>query len=421
MSFSLKHAIRVAVLTEPSKKWPTYDGHELKRYDYLSASEASKCVRELAFNKHEEQKKVQIDDFWNQITDDEFESHLRGMGDSDVRGIFSRGNWMEEWVVDQLLATADGGVEYYFVGKDQRSFYTNEHRLSGTPDGVRVDWDAMTYRVLEFKSTQNPIYDARPAHRTQLGFNMSLLGGIFSEGLADEPCDAPFSSLTQEDGLLLYVNTDNYLLMNEYAVPVDPAHEVYHRSAAKARALFSVDCNGAVTVADPATLVAEGLQNRGCYFCKHKSACAAIEKAAGNLGDAQKLTEAVTYAGGDVPEMPKFADNAQRDEILSSLFTYASYDADEKQAKKKKDAMKPALRAWLDTQSNNKAEFEAEGQLVKASNTKSERKGSIDEGHLDKFLSDNADKLGKLLTNNAFRKDSTETETLTVSVKPQRG
>ena len=194
MAFSLKNIIRVAVLTQDSKKWPTYDGKSLTRWKYLTASEATRCVRELAFNKTVEAVTVPVPDFWDNMSDDEFQQRLNNMRDDDVRGIFERGNTIEDWIVRRLLEVQGPNEEYLFLGDQQRSFYSDKYRISGTPDGLYLDYDAMEYRTLEFKSSQNPISSAKDAHISQVQINASLIYGLRDE--ISEIYDVPLSGMT---------------------------------------------------------------------------------------------------------------------------------------------------------------------------------------------------------------------------------
>src|SRR5690606_26119329 len=127
-------------------------------------------------------------------------------------GIFARGNWMEEWIVQKLKEGVEPGEDFYFLGDEQVSFYSNAIKVSGTPDGLYVNYNTMTYRWLEFKSTQNPITAPKAAHKRQILTNMGLVEHLKeTDDRLDEFLDIPLSSMELEGGNLVYVDSSNYL------------------------------------------------------------------------------------------------------------------------------------------------------------------------------------------------------------------
>lgn len=411
MPLSLKQAIRVAVLTQEHKKWPTYDGQFLARHDYLTASENEKCVRSLAFQKQAEKSMVPIPNFWEEMPDEEFDRLLALMPDDDMRGIFERGNLIEEWAVRRLKEVQGPDEEYMFMGDEQVSFYTNKYRISGTPDGLHLNYSDMTYRVIEFKSSQNPIYSAKRQHVSQAQTNQALIEGL-KEPIT-EIFDIPLSSMKCEGSNLLYINSDNFLGMNEFQLEHDPSHESFFRAAAKARALFDVQ-GDVVHVNDPATLKPEGLYNNGCFFCPFKFECAAIEERRGNDETRARLNTAIERAAGNrkLPEMPKFAADTDKKQVVKALLDYSEFKKQEKDAEKHIEALKPAIKAWAAGHKNGKVAFEEDGHLFKISLSSSSRAGGIDKAKLTEFL------LQHGMTTADFEKEGGVTETLNVTVKP---
>lgn len=412
MTFSLKNVLRVAVLTQPSKKWPTYDGQELTRWQYLSASENTRCVRELSFNKTMEAAAKPIPNFWEQMSDEEFDRRLAEMGDDDIRGIFERGNAIEDWIVKNTLSVQAPGEEYLFLGEEQRSFYTDKYRISGTPDGLRLDYDRMTWRTLEFKSTQNPISAPKAAHVSQVQVNASLIEGLKAE--ITQIYDVPLDSMTCEGSTLLYVNSDNFLTMNEYDLPFDDKHIKFFEAAAKAKALFSLSPGGEFLPTPPELLVAEGLKTNGCFFCAFKRQCADIEERRGNEQQRERLGAIIARAEGNrkLPEMPKFSADEERKVVVKAILDYADFRAAGKDAEAHMDALKPALKDWAQRHKNAKVKFEEDGHAISISVSTTNRAGGIDKDKLAAFLLQHGASVAD------FERDGSVSETLHVNVKP---
>lgn len=411
--FSLKEKIRIAVLTEPAKSWPTYDGQNLKRHDYVTASEAISCVRKLAFQKHAERQAIPIPDFWDIMSDEDFQAHLDAMKDDDVRGIFARGNWIEEWIVETLQSVTAEHEQYFFTGKEQVSFYTNKKRISGTPDGLYVNWEEMSYRWLEFKSTQNVISGPKMGHVSQLSVNTGISEHLSESGAFEEYFDIPLSSMDLKSGRLLYVNADNYLTMSEFEVEWDQG-EALGRASAKAKALFIPDGKGGVDIRQPEDLKPEGMSTpNGCSFCGFYRQCKEIEENHKNTANAKKLRGIIDKIEGraKAPKMPEFNAKSPREEVVKILINYAEYADQEKDAKDHKEALKDAIISWAETQPDMRADFQDGDKRFRVTLSKSERKGGIDDKKLEEFLAQHD------LTVDSFRKDGSTTTTLRVTVK----
>lgn len=417
MKFSLKDAIRVAVLTEPGKKWPTYDGKTLNRHQYVTASEATNCARRLAFEKKAGMGAVYVENFWENLSDDEFNKCLDDMKDTDPRGIFARGNLIEEWIVRQLLVTVGPNEEYMLLGDEQRSFYSDKYRTSGTPDGLYLNHATKTWRVLEFKSTQNPVTAPKYAHVTQLRMNMGLIKSLAEEGKLDEPLDFPFSSYTLESGLLLYVDACNYLSIQEFEVEYDEG-EAHGRAFEKAKKVF-IKKDGVLHVREPAEVEPEGLNGagNGCFFCTKKAECQAIEMLKQDEQNVNKLRELSDKAAGRsvVPAMPTFRSLGQS-ELVAVLANYARFKAQEKEAKKAADKLKPEIvRYWEEEGLRDKTKFQSGDDVVEWNYTTSVRKGGIDTVILDDFLIN----AGLENSSEDFRKADSVSTRLTVKVTPE--
>ena len=83
MAAFIKDIIRHSVLTDPGNKWPTFDGGNLTRSDFVTASEAANCSRRLAFEKEAERSTVTIQNYWDTLSDEEFQARMDAMGDDD--------------------------------------------------------------------------------------------------------------------------------------------------------------------------------------------------------------------------------------------------------------------------------------------------------------------------------------------------
>lgn len=412
--FSLKQIIRVSVMTQAGKSWPTYDGQELDRNEYVTASEATSCARRLAFNKKAGKATVAIEDYWESMTDDEFNFQLLNMPNNDKRGIFERGNTMEDWAVQHLRAMWSPNEVFKCLGDEQLSFYTNKKKVSGTPDGIWLNLETMKYRVLEFKSTQNPITQPKEGHVAQVNVNAGLIKDLATVGLLDDPLGLPIKDMELEGVNILYIHTDNWLDMNEFRLPFD-GNVSYEQAAAKARKIWKKE-GGKIVLRDPAEVEPEGLKTwNGCMFCENKSACYAIEQAANDKATASKLANLIAAEEGraprKLPAMPSFKADAPKDKIAALLLEYDMARAQESEGKKHKEDVAKAVKAWIATQTGRAAEFADDGVVFSAKLTESKRSGGIDKEALEVFL-----KMHDLELDD-YEKPDTTVETLNVTVK----
>ena len=270
----------------------------------------------------------------------------------------------------------------------------------------------MEYRTLEFKSSQNPISSAKDAHISQVQINASLIYGLRDE--LSEIYDVPLSGMTCAGTNILYVNSDNFLTMSEYEIPFDAGHVRFMQAAAKAKALFKKADDGELLPAPPETLVPEGLEKNGCYFCAFKRECAHIEEHRGNADKRARLENIIARAEGNkaLPEFPKFAADAEKKVIVKAIIDYADYRAAGKDAEAHMDALKPALKEFALRHKNAKVKFSEDGHNISVSVSTSTRAGGIDKDKLSAFLLAHGAELSE------FEKPGTTSETLYVTVKP---
>lgn len=380
-TYSIKERLRIAIMTQPPKPWPAYDGTTLDRNEYITASEASKCVRQLSFEKHKGMATVAIPDFWETMSDEDFKAHLLNMGNNDKRGIFERGNVMESWIVTMLMAMEQEGEDTLYLGEEQRSFYTNKKKVSGTPDGVYVNHEEKTWRTLEFKTSQNEIIEPRNNHVTQVQMNAGLIDHLNQIGAIDPYVGFAFSEYKLVGVNLAYINTDNWLDIEEFKFQPDNG-EAFSQASQKARTLWYKDpVSKTVKMRNPQDLPPEGLESwGGCMFCDNRAACQEIEQSRQNADTVARIQKAAAFVNGErkPPTMPVFSADVSRDKVIGVLLEYDGARAEESAAKKVKEAMKEAVKPWLAEQEDRKAEFTEDGLKFSATLTSSERDGGYD-------------------------------------------
>jgi CRISPR/Cas system-associated exonuclease Cas4 (RecB family) len=221
-------------MSQKTSAWPRYDGGDLDRTAFLTASENLSCLRKVKFDK------------------------LEGRG-LESWGYAERGHAVEAWVVDRLEEALQPGEAMKFYGFMQRSFVDDQRRLSGTPDGVLTITKGRrtTTLLLEFKSvdprTNLEAMDApKPQHAAQVQQNMHLLR---------------HNDITVSKAIILYIDASNFERMRQFEVAFDRAQA--ERFALRAASLFATE--------SPAELLPEGLTNGGCTYCTHTEACSRIQ------------------------------------------------------------------------------------------------------------------------------------------------
>ena len=412
-------ALRTALMTEPSKKWPTYNGGTLLRHEFITASEAGKCPRSLVLQKtHEEimykqNKGATSDTFWDDMSDDEYAARLAQMGPDGSQGIFARGNVIEDWIVQMLKSVELPNESYMFLGKEQISFYVANHHLSGTPDGLLYNADDNSLTLLEFKSSNAPTVSPRPAHVTQVLVNMGIIKMLLRHDKL--PYDRPEFDLMRgaidnfNSGRLVYVRADNYMDIAEFVIEWDGG-EAYNKAMHKAKRMFIV--NGAHKELIPAPEAEpEGLQNKYmCRFCDHKTSCLSIETAKNDQKNVEAIKAALAGDDYEVPRVPFFGKD-EKEKVISALITYSNFKQTAKDAEAQADAMRDAITAWVKQQPDMKAKFVAGDDNISVSLSQSTRAGSLDKEKLQAAL----DQLGKKLAE--FQGADVSVESLRVTVK----
>jgi hypothetical protein len=203
------------------------------RADFLNASEAGRCTRQLWYMKHG-------------VTG---ETHL-------PYGVFDRGHAFEHWLVTYLAAgLAKAGGRLLYAGAQQKRLVLHDCRLAGTPDGL-VDWGAQSESVLEVKSHGAAYnYDNGPSemHVRQAEQNIEL----FHEATKHRP----------DDALLVYGLAEDYERLAIHRVERRPA--VFIEMLGKAAAAFDAASAAAVT--------AEGAITKQCVICAYRTRCAAAQ------------------------------------------------------------------------------------------------------------------------------------------------
>lgn len=265
-----------------TKGWPTYDGKTLHRASFLSASEAMNCDMRLYFDKVDDQEPEPVVVAPGSIPME--------IDPSQNQGIFVRGHAVEGAIVDALHWMFDDPdkVQIVLTGSDQRSFYSMELMLSGTPDGGLVyRGDGVVPGLLygvEIKSfdPRSNIIGAKPNHVVQLQQNVGLIR------------ETGWHSRVADTGFLIYVNAADYFDLRIYPVDtsVTTVDNVIVRNTAKAHSIFA-----AIDAKDPMSLPATGVNTGECKFCPHASICPARQKGQSSLPPAAAAAGAAMFGG----------------------------------------------------------------------------------------------------------------------------
>jgi len=197
------------------------------RNDYLNASEAGQCIRQLWYAKHGAKAAPQQ---W---------------------GFARRGKAAERFVIDSLVA---GNVPLRFAGADQQSIPDAELKISATPDGV-IDFGNGEWILIEIKSfdpRSNTSKFPKPDNVLQLDIGI----GLVAKHLAPK-------GVKVVRGLLIYINASDYDDIRQFEVTHDAG--VLKRMAAKASKVLKTRS------AEP--LDREGKRDGGCRYCPFTEVC----------------------------------------------------------------------------------------------------------------------------------------------------
>lgn len=245
----LTDAVNRGVKNFASKKWPTYDGKELDRAAFVTASEIGKCARQIFFAKQ-----------------------AARMGTVPVEpetwGFFARGDNVEEFVVKALRAS-NVDAEFMLLGDEQVSLYHGPQ--SGTPDGVMIKptGEVIVFDIKSIDPRKNRRALPSRENRWQVLQNIDLV--------------AECIGLRPSKGVLLYVDCSNYQNMLEIDVEID--QEVMDSLYKRATMILSA--------ADAEEIPPEGIYEGTCSYCTFKEHCNAAQKRATELKEQQKHQEKV--------------------------------------------------------------------------------------------------------------------------------
>lgn len=242
----IRELLQTALVEEGPKSWPTYDGLELDRNEFLTSSEVASCLRMAFFGKTPNRypRKVQ-----------------------STNGYAERGNAIEAWLVEKFKHLKKLGYKFEYMGKDQRSFYHADLGISGTPDGLMTTPDGKKI-LLEIKSI-DPRFNKnnlpKKPHIWQTQQNMFLV----------EHC----LNIKLDGAILFYIDASNVFDISEFPVSYDP--DTVQRTIERANALWDAT--------DPEQLEGEGVYNGDCDYCAFTMHCS---KTVGMLKALEKAGEA---------------------------------------------------------------------------------------------------------------------------------
>lgn len=222
---------RLALANAEPQRWPTYDGLELDRTEFLTSSETANCLRMAFFKKHPEQYPPKV-----------------GNG---TNGFADRGHAIEAWLVAVLKPLEKLGYIFTFMGKDQRSFYDADLGISGTPDGLMRTPDGRLY-MLEIKSI-DPRFNKnnlpKTPHIWQTQQNMFLVQHCLNVKL--------------DGAILFYIDASNVHDVKEFPMVYD--EEMVQRSFDRADQLWAAE--------KPEDLEPDGIYTGDCEYCPATQHC----------------------------------------------------------------------------------------------------------------------------------------------------
>jgi len=345
MANFLKDIIIASVMGEEAKSWPTFTDTTLTRSSYLTASEASKCLRELSFSKIAEINAIRRG---GELSDDEYNTLLSSQGATSPDGYFQRGHNVEAWIVDKLEAAADDHEIFMFMGDEQVSFYDTRTRISGTPDGFLYNTETKEFWLLEFKSVGSQVYSPRYGHVKQCQVNMGLIKYISQDSrpryskkllkmFTDRGVELVEGKLPPWSGTkLLYVQSSNYFDIREFNLEYDA--QIFVKTATKAKRLFSGEEDQIEQLARPATLPAEGISQNKCVFCNHKAACRILVTQQEGDDMAKEFDKSMGVAS-----LPPFKSDKTRAELVKEVATFATLDYASKKLAEEIKKLKPEV------------------------------------------------------------------------------
>lgn len=173
------------------------EGFGIDRSKYLNASTANSCIRKQWY----ERNLPEVEQDW---------------------GFARRGKQGELYLVDCLRAA---GAMVDYVGDEQVSIVSEEHRISATPDGYIEEgdgWHALEFKTIDPRTNKARLPKADHVTQLQIGMELAHLQG------ADFP--KPVC------GHLIYMDASNYNEIVEIQIERDPG--ILKRLKARAKAML---------------------------------------------------------------------------------------------------------------------------------------------------------------------------------------
>lgn len=254
------------------KSWPTYDGKELDRLDFMSASEATVCIRRLAYEKSQTPPTDEVE--------------------SDWIGVQQRGHASEARLVDALYA-AQGNADDWFLtgmGPAQVSVYDDGLMLSATPDGYLCLPKRLIAVPLEYKSVHpntnlESMSAPKYAHVVQMIQNHLIVSGLPEEvdfpQFRDGGRPAGEGAYKIADyGLIVYTCANDLMRRRVFKVNLNgPAEDQIKTGLIeKARLLFDNDMTSKDYDAS------QGIKQNDCRFCRFRTLCSEAGGYSGTVG-----------------------------------------------------------------------------------------------------------------------------------------
>jgi CRISPR/Cas system-associated exonuclease Cas4 (RecB family) len=286
----LKELYSAAIALAPKSSWPTYDGLELDRAEFLTSSEVSKCLRWTFFSKHQLRFPLP-------------------KGADGNNGFAARGHAVEAAFVEKIKLLETQGYRFEYLGADQRSFYDADIGLSGTPDGLMYLPDGSCY-LLELKSI-DPRFNKnnlpKKGHIPQTVQNMYLVQKCLGIKLAG--------------GILFYIDASNLWDVMEFPVAFD--QDLVELSWNRATELWDA--------LEPTDLEPEGVFTGDCDLCPFTDHCSQA------VGMSALLAKSRDLAGPFLASVEPSVLNAEEE---STMETWLGAMAERKKWETAEDAVK---------------------------------------------------------------------------------
>lgn len=278
----LKTLLLEANRAEPPKEWPTYDGKELDRSEFLSASEVADCLRKTYFNKY---------------------SPGEGYRSN---GYAERGHAIEQWWAQKLRNTSR---TIHFMHPEQVSFYDAELGLSATPDGLLQlptgEWVMFDFKSIDPRTNKSNL--PKKKHIYQVVQGMFLVNSCLPK-------------YNVKRAFLYYIDASDIWDIREHEIAYDSAlvQEVIERA------------DKLWTAKTPTDVEAEGIALDDCDLCPHQAKCSAFV-------DAQRKMEVAKKGSGGFLEL-------QSDDDVDTLQQYVSLYAIQKKTVQDMDALSEVVK-----------------------------------------------------------------------------